>query len=222
MMTTHKRLLPLLLSGMFVTACAGTNMDTKPNNSATPIAKPITNTASLTAMTWQLVSHQTSGQAASNLLQTGDAANRYQASIKANRISITGGCNAMSGLLTVGVPNTFSIGPMMATKRACAGTLMQSDAEVSRLLSRVTQYSLNGQTLTLSTASGDKLNFKGMETAETKHGGEGVRKFIELNSTAKGIEWREAKYDSNWIRIKDNARGSQTFRVLKVSHQRWV
>ena len=212
MMTTKKtRLLPLLLATSFVAACAGTAMDNKPGNNVAPSTNPRASATSLMAMKWQLVSRQTSGQAVSNMLKTGDAASRYQASIKANRISISGGCNVMSGLLTVGAPNTFSIGPMMGTKRACMGTLMQSDAEISGLLSRVTQYSLSDQRLTLSTASGDKLNFKGIETAETKYGGKGIRKFIELNSTAKGIEWREAKYDSNWIRVKDNASWQSNF-----------
>ena len=204
-MTKTALLLPLLISASFLTACGGTAMANKPDSKTPSAANSRADTTSLMAMKWQLISLQNAGQASSTLLKTGDAASRYQATIKANRISITGGCNAMSGLLTVTASNTFSIGPMMGTKRACIGTLMQSDAEISDYLSRVSRYSLNGQTLTLSTTNGDTLNFKGMATAETKYGGEGVRKFIELNNTKKGIQWREVKYDSNWIRIKDNA-----------------
>ena len=210
-MTNKALLLPLLISASFLTACGGTAMANKPDSKTPSAANSRADATSLMAMKWQLTSLQNAGQATSKLLKTGDAASRYQATIKANRISITGGCNAMSGLLTVTAPNTFSIGPMMGTKRACIGTLMQSDTEISNYLSRVSRYSLNGQTLTLSTTNGDTLNFKGMATAETKYGGEGVRKFIELKTTGTATEWREAKYDSKWIRIKDNAKWQSDF-----------
>ncbi|RVU85787.1 META domain-containing protein [Leucothrix sargassi] len=208
MLTNKNTLLPLLFSATMISACAGTSMDNKPSNVATKTAA--SSAATLTAANWQLVSRQTSGKTSSTF-NSGDAVNRYTLTVKANRLSVTGGCNNMSGLLTLGADNSFHVGPMMSTKRACVGTLMQSDAELSSLLSRVNQYTINNQRLSLRTDNGDALIFKGEPTAQSKYSGEGVRKFIEINSTDKGIQWREAKYDANWIRIKDNAAWQSNF-----------
>jgi len=82
---------------------------------------------------------------------------------------------------------------------------MNSDNEILSYLSGITDYSINGRALTLITAFKQRLVLKGSPTAETKYGGEGVRKFIEIKNTEQGLQWREAKYNSDWIRIKDNA-----------------
>lgn len=152
----------LLLSAPFITACTESNMKHTAGSSTNHSAKPQSAAALLPTMKWQLISHQASGQTPSNILKAGDAANRYHVSITGNRLNISGGCNAMSGMLTLGSPNTFTVGPMMATKRACMGTLMRSDAEVSGYLSRVNHYAINNQTLVLTTNNGEKLQFKGL------------------------------------------------------------
>ena len=172
---------------------------------------PANSSALLSSMVWTLASVKNAAGTTSTLLKSGDAASRYQLTIKTGRLSVTGGCNNMGGGLTLGKGNSFSVGPMMGTKRACMGTLMQSDAEISSYLSQVTTYSISNQTLTLNTSNGQQLNFKGEATDKAKYGSNGVRKFIELNNTSKGIEWREAKYDSNWVRIKDNAPWQSNF-----------
>lgn len=186
----------------FVTACAGqqsaSDMTSKPT-------APITN-EDLTAMNWQLVSIAQQGKTATTKLNAGPAANRFQFKFIDGRIVITGGCNTLSGLYRLEASNRIALGPMMSTKRACVNrSLMKSDNEILSYLSGVTDYSINGRALTLTTAFKQRLVLKGTPTPQTKYGSEGVRKFIEITNTEQGIRWREAKYNGNWIRIKDNA-----------------
>ena len=202
-----------IIAVSLLTACgAGTNSaSTSVNKQETPKPMTIHTDKLLNTMNWQLASVKGTDGNSSTLLKSGDAASIYKASIKNDRISITGGCNAMNGSINRGPGNRFSVGPMMGTKRACMGTLMQSDAEISDYLSRVTSYSISNQSLILKTDNGQHLTFTGSATDETKYGSKGIRKFIELNSTDKGIVWREAKYDSRWIRIKDDAKWQSNF-----------
>jgi len=202
-----------LICTSLLTACGASNISSSPNTNKPETPRPMTvNTEKLlNTMIWQLASIRNSAGITSTMLNSGDAASRYQITINNDRIFITGGCNNMSGSFSRGADNSLSVGPMMGTKRACMGTLMQSDAEISDYLSRVTSYSINNQTLTLKTENGQQLNFSGSPTDEAKYGSKGVRKFIELNSTAKGIEWREVKYDSRWIRLKDDAPWQSNF-----------
>ena len=202
----------LICAGL-LTACGASNINAAPSVNKPEMPKPITvNTAKLlNTMTWQLASVKDSSGSTSTTLKSGDAAKRYQVIINNDRLSVTGGCNNMNGSVTLGSGNSFALGPMIQTKMACMGTLMKSDSEISDYLRRTTSYAINNQTLTLKTDNGERLNFSGTLTDEAKYGSKGVRKFIELNNTAKGIEWREAKYDKNWIRIKDNAKWQSNF-----------
>lgn len=205
--TTRKRLnlflTPLLMTllASFVTACASQNTAPIMNNKPTA---PISN-KDLTAMKWQLVSIAQKGQSAKTALNAGPQASRFNFSFKDGRLSIRGGCNNLGGMYKLGDGNRITMGPMMGTKMACAENLMNADNEILSYISGITDYSINGRALTLTTAFQQRLVFKGTPTPETQFGGKGVRKFIEIRNTDAGLQWREAKYNSNWIRIKDNA-----------------
>jgi len=199
MKTSHAILATLLTT--LISACGGTNssrQDTVQTGTTHNSAQ------ALAAMTWQLTHLKALGQASSTHLNAGDAANRYKIVIKNNRLGISGGCNLMGGSVTLSKPNQISVGPMMGTKRACMGSLMRSDAELSDYLSQVSHYLVKGNTLVLSSPNGQQLTFKGMLTPEAKYGAKGIRKFIEIRHSTQGQHWREAKYDSNWVRIQDN------------------
>ena len=202
-----------LMCASLLTACGASTMSPTLGANKPEMSKPMTVSTEklLNTMVWQLASVKNSAGTTSTTLKSGDAAKRYQVIINNDRLSVTGGCNNMNGSVTLGPANSFSIGPMIQTKMACMGTLMKSDSEISDYLRRATSYSVNNETLTLKTDNGEQLNFSGTLTDEAKYDSKGVRKFIELNNTAKGIEWREAKYDSNWIRIKDNAPWQSNF-----------
>lgn len=201
------KLCAYLACAQLLTACGSTNISASPTLHKPQMAKPMTSNSSsaLSSMTWRLHSIQDSNGVISTTMKSGDAASHYQVIIKDRLISITGGCNNMSGSINFGQGNTFSIGPMAETKRACLGTLMQADSEISDYLKRATSYSLTNQTLTLNTNNNQTLRFNGIATDETKYGSKGIRKFIELTNTSKGIQWREAKYDANWIQNNKGA-----------------
>lgn len=207
------KLCTYLVCAQFLTACGGTNINAKPAPHKPQMTKPMTSnsSSSLSSMIWKLHSIQDSNGAVSTMMKSGDAASNYQVIIKDGRLSITGGCNNMSGSVTQTQGNGFSVGPLMGTKRACMGTLMQADSEISNYLSRVTSYSLNNQTLSLNTNNNQVLRFNGTPTDDTKYGSKGVRKFIELTNTSKGIQWREATYNSSWIQNNKDAAWHSNF-----------
>ena len=183
-----------------LTACSG--QQTAPIM-AKPSA-PITN-EELTSKNWQLVSVAQSGKSTRTTLNAGPAANRYKFAFKDGRLAISGGCNNISGSYALSPNNRIAFGPMMSTKKACIESLMHADNEILSYISGITDYSINGRALTLTTAFKQRLVLKGTATPETQYGSQGVRKFIEINNTDQGLQWREAKYNSNWIRIQDNA-----------------
>jgi heat shock protein HslJ len=148
-----------VLSAVLLTACVGTS-------ATTPSAKPVMAKSAdlreaLAVMTWQLSSVGMVGKTPSANLKSGDAANRYSVTLVDNRIGVRGGCNIMGGGITLGAPYKIKIGPMMGTRRACPGTLMKADAEVSDYLSSVTSYTVDGTELALITDDARVMNFKG-------------------------------------------------------------
>jgi len=200
---TQQRLNPILFLtflATFVSACA--SQQTAPI--AANKAAPITN-EDLTSKKWQLVSIAQPGKSATTTLRSGPPASRFNFQFVDGRIVINGGCNNLSGRYRLAANNGIALGPMISTKKACSPrSLMEADNEILSYISGVTSYALNGRALTLVTAFKQRLVFKGTATAQARYG-EGVRKFIEIVNSDQGIQWREAKYNSNWIRIKDNA-----------------
>ena len=206
--TTKKRLnlfliTPILITllASLVTACASQNTTPIMNNKP---AAPISNN-DLSAMKWQLVSIAQKGKSANTVLNAGPQASRFNFLFKDGRLSIRGGCNNLGGSYKLSAGNRIAMGPMMSTKMACQGNLMQADNEILSYISGITDYSINGRALTFTTAFNQRLVLKGTPTPQTQFGGEGVRKFIEIKNTDSGLQWREVKYNSSWIRINDNA-----------------
>lgn len=206
--TTQQRLnlflttpISIMLLASFVSACATQHSTSVMNNK--PVAA--VDSSDLTSMKWQLVSTAQKGMAAKTTLNAGPKASRFSFLFKDGRLSIRGGCNSLSGNYKLSPGNRIAIGPMMGTKKACEREIMEADNEILSYISGLTDYSINGRALTLTTAFQQRLTLKGTPTATTQYGGEGIRKFIEIKNTDQGLQWREAKYNSNWIRIKDNA-----------------
>lgn len=187
---------------IFVSACATQQSPAPMANK--PTSAPVTN-EDLTSMKWQLVSVAQQGKSATATLRSGPAASRFNFIFKDGRVAIRGGCNNLSGTYRLAANNEMVLGPMMGTKKACAQNLMEADNEILSYLSGITDYSINGRALTLTTAFKQRLVLKGTQTSQTKYGGSGIRKFIQIKNTSQGLQWREAKYNSNWIKIKDNA-----------------
>lgn len=148
-----------VLSTVLLTACAG--IATNASKPSPAMTKPADLSEALAAMTWQLSTVGMVGKTPSATLKSGDAANRYSVTLVDNRIGVRGGCNIMGGSITLEAVQKIKIGPMMGTRRACPGTLMQADSEVSDYLSKVTTYKVDGTSLALLTDDGRVMNFKG-------------------------------------------------------------
>lgn len=198
----------LILGGALLGGCGSTLP--APDSGGNGVTTVQTPAAALAAMNWTLASVHRGGGVVTTLASDVPV-NKYtlhfiengNASLTGNT-SLTGGCNQAGSDFTIPSPDKITFGLWRATKRACQGSLMQADSELTGLLTQVTNYKLDGQKLRLNGA-GNTLIFNGAATDETVYGGKGVRKFIDVRNTAKGLSWREAKYDSNWVRTNKNA-----------------
>jgi heat shock protein HslJ len=75
------------------------------------------------------------------------------------RASGSAGCNNYGGSYTGG-EGTLAVGPLMSTKMACVGEgVMEQESSFLGLLQRAASYTLDGDTLTVTTAEGERLAF---------------------------------------------------------------
>lgn len=65
------------------------------------------------------------------------------------RIAVSGGCNTMSGDVTID-GDTLTVGPMMMTQMACEQPLMDQDGVVQAFLAGGTTVAVDGDTITLT------------------------------------------------------------------------
>lgn len=130
---------------------------------------------------------------------------------KDGRLSVSNTCNSLGGSYTL-EGDALSVGNMMSTNMACEPDVMALDGLVSERLqgSKVTVRSLDANSLTLVTASGDVLVFAGEPTAEARYGGEGQTVFLEVDAQSKPcshplmkdatcLQVREVKYDDKGL-----------------------
>lgn len=105
---------------------------------------------------------------------------RLQLDISADTLSVSGGCNRMhAGYALEG--SRLNVGPMAQTEMHCEGGGMAADEAIaSRLTAGALSITLEGERLGLVTASGDRLSFDGIPTADARYGGEGERVFLEV------------------------------------------
>lgn len=190
----------LLFSSVLLISCAGAVSGTGNGN------KPMstTNSSTLTTMNWTFAGIQRGKGSVSDQLQAGVPVSRYSLVFTQDGVQLLGGCNVAGSNFTLSAPDKISFGLWRATKRACEQPLMQADSEIISLVSAATNYQLAGAQLRLSGGE-NTLLLNGTATDASRYGGEGVQKFIDVRNTAQGLVWREAKYDSNWIRINQDA-----------------
>lgn len=200
----------LILGGALLGGCGSTMPAPGNDTGGSGVTTVQTPAAALAAMNWTLASVHRGG-GVMTLLASDVPVNKYTLNFIENgnaaltgNTSLTGGCNQAGSDFTIPAPDKITFGLWRATRRACQGSLMQADTELTGLLTQVTNYQLDGQQLRLNGA-GNTLIFKGTATDATRYGGEGVRKFIDVRSTKQGLSWREAKYDSNSIRTNKDA-----------------
>lgn len=166
---------------------------------------------------WQLSdANDATGQRLTALFASADKPLQLDFTDQALRLSNT--CNRMqAGYQRAGAQLTLS--PMASTLMACANpALSLLEQTAGRLLSGTLTAALaaHGSTpeLTLTTASGDRLRFRGVATAETRFGGPGETVFFEiaadevpcnhpLQPGAQCLNAREIHYDANGIKTNN-------------------
>lgn len=194
----------LLLGCTLLAACNSTVVNKGDIGREEPIDFIGKNITSLEAMNWQLLNVQQGNSKPMKVLKSGIVASRFHISLKDGRFHLRGGCNLGNGSVHTASTHEIKFSSMAMTQRGCERPLMQADSEVVKLLEGVTRYQINGSQLILS-GSDKVLRFQGAPTDETRYGGKGVRKFINIQNSASGLRWREAKYNKHWIQINKNA-----------------
>jgi heat shock protein HslJ len=137
---------------------------------------------------------------------------RLQLEFSGDRLSVSGGCNRMTGRYAL-TGERFEVGALAQTKKFCGGgALMAADDAIgARLAVPGTLVRGDGGTLVLTTAGGDRLTFSGEPTAAARHGGEGERVFLEVAPQRvpcphamipdhRCLHVRELRYDANGLR----------------------
>jgi heat shock protein HslJ len=130
---------------------------------------------------------------------------------KDGRLSVSNTCNHLGGSYTL-EGNALTVGPMMSTQRACGepGVMELDRLAGDRLQGKLTVRSLDAAGLSVATASGDVLTFRGEPTPETRYGGTGERVFMEVDAQTKPcshplikdyqcLQVREVKYDDKGL-----------------------
>lgn len=99
--------------------------------------------ARLSAHRWTLQSATDGqGEAIKALFPRADP--RFTVEFKDGRVGIRGGCNAMGGSYQIDAASRLQVGPLMSTRMACAGGLMEADQALSALLAQRLQVRLDG------------------------------------------------------------------------------
>ncbi len=137
-----------------------------------------------------------------------------QLDFRDGRVSVGNACNRMGGGYTI-AGDRLQVARMAATLMACPDPkLMALDQAIGKRLEAPQTIALSGGAeprLTLTSADGDVLTFRGEATAETRYGGPGETVFLEVAAQAKPcnhplipnkqcLQVREIHYDERGIK----------------------
>ena len=158
------------------TAPGGTTADRTDTNAPSP--SPI----ALDAYHWDLASAtDRQGQPIAALQPIGDK--RLRLDFADGHVGVSGGCNRIGGNYRQ-LGATLQVGPLMQTEMACSDRrLMDLDAAIAqRLEGKLQAQTRAGDSphLELVTGSGDRLDFSGTPTPQTRYGSAGTTMFFEV------------------------------------------
>lgn len=162
---------------------------------------------------WQLEKAvDAKGQAIEALFARADKP--LQLDFRDGRVSVSNACNRMGGGYTL-TGDRLQVARMAATLMACTDPkLMALDQAIGKRLEAAQTVALrnDGQPqLTLTSADGEVLTFRGEATAETRYGGPGETAFLEVAAQAKPcshplipnkqcLQVRELHYDDHGLK----------------------
>ena len=166
----------------------------------------------LAAQHWRLQdAKDANGQRIDALFVRADAP--LQLDFSDGRIAVANACNRMGGGFALD-GDSLRIERTVSTMMACTDPkLMALDGEAGKRLEGTLKAGMpDPATLTLATASGDVLTFRGEPTAETRYGGPSERVFLEVAAQTRPcnhplipdmrcLQVRELKYDDNGLKV---------------------
>lgn len=205
-------------------ACA----QSSPNSTSSAATDP----ALLKAYHWQLTDARTAaGQRINTLFVQADKP--VQLDFDNNRVSVSNTCNRMGGGYAVS-SGKLQLGQLASTLMSCANAkLNQLDREIGGRLQGNMHYLLQPSDqpqLTLTTTGGDKLVFTGIETPETRYGGNGETVFLEVAAKTKAcshplipnmqcLQVRQIKYDEKGLKTAQGSWQSFYQTIDGYTHQ---
>jgi heat shock protein HslJ len=219
-METAMNRLMLLALPLALAACAKAPT---PPEAATPTATPAPaatsapaasiDQAALASQHWQLAQAvDAKGQRIEALFARADKP--LQLDFRDGRVSVGNACNRMGGGYTIS-GDRLQVARMAATLMACTDPkLMALDQAIGKRLEAPQTIALRSDAepqLTLTSADGEVLTFRGEPTAETRYGGPGETAFLEVAAQAKPcshplipnkqcLQVRELHYDDRGIK----------------------
>lgn len=175
----------LIAAGMFLAACGGMGANPEPDlpdqnagdgaaendvendfisvedSGALPVQEPVegqpASAESLAAETWVLTSYGSSDQPQA-VMENAVISLKYE--MIQGRLGGSAGCNRYFGSITIDEDQqTFSIGPLGMTRKACAQPIMEQETAFISMLERVTRFATREGSLLLYTDSGEVLSF---------------------------------------------------------------
>ena len=204
-----KNILIYSLILVFLNGCAASSVQKK--QGTTKATQTTSEANKLDAFKWRVVAIQNGSKVLQSKIQ-GIPLSRYQLNFIGKRFGLSGGCNRISGAVKH-EKSSIKFSRMFSTRIACRpAASMKADTALEKILQGVTFYRLQeNNTLILGGYNGGQsLLLRGTPTNETKYGGKGTRKFIQIRNTPQGLVWREAKYNAKYIQINKNARWETT------------
>ncbi|QSX74366.1 DUF4377 domain-containing protein [Lysobacter arenosi] len=169
--------------------------------------------AALASQHWQLEQAvDAKGQRIEALFARADKP--LQLDFRDGRVSVGNACNRMGGGYTIS-GDRLQVARMAATLMACTDPkLMALDQAIGKRLEAAQTIALRSDAepqLTLTSADGEVLTFRGEPTAETRYGGSGETAFLEVAAQAKPcshplipnkqcLQVRELHYDDRGIK----------------------
>lgn len=154
------------------------------------------------------------GQPIAGLLVPGKPGKRFVLRFDAANVSVTGGCNAMTGSWQLGPQARLTVGRLASTMKACEPALMQADEALAAVLAQPLHVQLDpGATpaLRLVTPGGQTLALAGEATLASRYGAP-TRIFLEVaaqtvpcqpgaGAATQCLRVRERRFDDQGLRV---------------------
>ena len=178
----QRSIVTIITAGMLLAACGGMGANPEPDQNAVnraaennlevksvstedtgspsvqiPLEEPPASAESLAAETWVLTSYSSPDQP-QVVMEKAMISLKYEPI--QGRLGGTAGCNSYFGGVTIDEgQQTFSVGKLGMTRKACAQPIMEQESAFIRMLEKVTRFAIQDGTLFLYTESGEVLSF---------------------------------------------------------------